>query len=109
MRSTYKTIGLWVILIVLFVAFYNFFSQGSDQVQEPSFTQLLTKVEEKKVKEVQVKGNTYSGKFVDTSEKFRTTGPAPDAVMLKQLRDSGVDVKYEREEQNSLWLTILGQ
>ncbi|WIG97865.1 ATP-dependent zinc metalloprotease FtsH [Myxococcus sp. SDU36] len=109
MRSTYKTIGLWVILIVLFVAFYNFFSQGNDQVQEPSFTQLLTKVEEKKVKEVAVKGNTYSGKFTDTSEKFRTTGPAPDAAMLNQLRGNGVDVKYEREEQNSLWLTILGQ
>ncbi|QDE69350.1 MULTISPECIES: ATP-dependent zinc metalloprotease FtsH [Myxococcus] len=109
MRSTYKTIGLWVILIVLFVAFYNFFSQGNDQVQEPSFTQLLTKVEEKKVKEVAVKGNTYSGKFTDTSEKFRTTGPAPDAAMLNQLRSNGVDVKYEREEQNSLWLTILGQ
>jgi cell division protease FtsH len=108
-RSTYKTIGLWVILIVLFVAFYNFFSQGNDQVQEPSFTQLLSKVEEKKVKEVSVKGNTYSGKFVDTSEKFRTTGPAPDAAMLNQLRNNGVDVKYEREEQNSLWLTILGQ
>ncbi|MBL0696401.1 ATP-dependent zinc metalloprotease FtsH [Comamonas sp. JC664] len=101
--------GLWVILIVLFVAFYNFFSQGNDQVQEPSFTQLLTKVEEKKVKEVAVKGNTYSGKFTDTSEKFRTTGPAPDAAMLNQLRNNGVDVKYEREEQNSLWLTILGQ
>ncbi|MFY1830310.1 ATP-dependent zinc metalloprotease FtsH [Myxococcus fulvus] len=109
MRSTYKTIGLWVILIVLFVAFYNFFSQGNDQVQEPSFTQLLSKVEEKKVKEVAVKGNTYSGKFVDTSERFRTTGPAPDAAMLNQLRNNGVDVKYEREEQNSLWLTILGQ
>ena len=109
MRSTYKTIGLWVILIVLFVAFYQFFSQGNDQVQEPSFTQLLSKVEEKKVKEVAVKGNTYSGKFVDTSEKFRTTGPAPDAAMLNQLRANGVDVKYEREEQNSLWLTILGQ
>ncbi|QSQ25301.1 ATP-dependent zinc metalloprotease FtsH [Pyxidicoccus parkwayensis] len=109
MRSTYKTIGLWVILIVLFVAFYNFFSQGSDQVQEPSFTTLLSKVEEKKVKEVAVKGNTYSGKFTDTNEKFRTTGPAPDSAMLNQLRASGVDVKYEREEQNSLWLTILGQ
>nr|WP_211193759.1 ATP-dependent zinc metalloprotease FtsH [Pyxidicoccus fallax] len=96
-------------MIVLFVAFYNFFSQGNDQVQEPSFTQLLSKVEEKKVKEVAVKGNTYSGKFVDTSEKFRTTGPAPDAAMLNQLRANGVDVKYEREEQNSLWLTILGQ
>ncbi|WP_223645937.1 ATP-dependent zinc metalloprotease FtsH [Corallococcus sp. EGB] len=109
MRSTYKTIGLWVILIVLFVAFYNFFSQGNEQVQEPTFTQLLTKVEEKKVKAVSVKGNTYSGTFSDSNDKFRTTGPAPDVAVLNQLRASGVDVKYEREEQNSLWLTILGQ
>ena len=77
MRSTYKTIGLWVILIVLFVAFYNFFSQGNDQVQEPTFTQLLTKVEEKKVRAVSVKGNTYSGTFNDSNDKFRTTGPPP--------------------------------
>ncbi|QAT85007.1 ATP-dependent metalloprotease FtsH [Corallococcus coralloides] len=109
MRSTYKTIGLWVILIVLFVAFYNFFSQGNEQVQEPTFTQLLTKVEEKKVKAVSVKGNTYSGTFSDSNDKFRTTGPPPDVAVLNQLRASGVDVKYEREEQNSLWLTILGQ
>ncbi|RKH56667.1 ATP-dependent zinc metalloprotease FtsH [Corallococcus llansteffanensis] len=109
MRSTYKTIGLWVILIVLFVAFYNFFSQGNDQVQEPTFTQLLTKVEEKKVRAVSVKGNTYSGTFNDSNDKFRTTGPPPDVAVLNQLRAAGVDVKYEREEQNSLWLTILGQ
>ncbi|CAM4004596.1 ATP-dependent metallopeptidase FtsH/Yme1/Tma family protein [Corallococcus exiguus] len=109
MRSTYKTIGLWVILIVLFVAFYNFFSQGNEQVQEPTFTQLLTKVEEKKVRAVSVKGNTYSGTFSDSNDKFRTTGPPPDVAVLNQLRASGVDVKYEREEQNSLWLTILGQ
>ncbi|MHA7630621.1 ATP-dependent zinc metalloprotease FtsH [Corallococcus sp. M7] len=109
MRSTYKTIGLWVILIVLFVAFYNFFSQGNEQVQEPTFTQLLTKVEEKKVRAVSVKGNTYSGTFSDSNDKFRTTGTAPDVAVLNQLRASGVDVKYEREEQNSLWLTILGQ
>jgi cell division protease FtsH len=108
-RSTYKTIGLWVILIVLFVAFYNFFSTGSDQVQEPTFTQFLTKVEDKKVRAVSVKGNTYSGVYTDTEEKFRTTGPEADATVLEQLRKNNVDVKYEREEQNSLWLTILGQ
>nr|WP_216617795.1 ATP-dependent zinc metalloprotease FtsH [Corallococcus carmarthensis] len=96
-------------MIVLFVAFYNFFSQGNEQVQEPTFTQLLTKVEEKKVRAVSVKGNTYSGTFSDSNDKFRTTGPAPDVAVLNQLRASGVDVKYEREEQNSLWLTILGQ
>jgi cell division protease FtsH len=108
-RSTYKTIGLWVILIVLFVAFYNFFSQGNEQVQEPSFTALLAKIEEKKVREISVKGNTYSGKFADTNDKFRTTGPAADTTMLNKLQGMGVDVKYEKEEQNNLWLTILGQ
>jgi cell division protease FtsH len=108
-RSTYKTIGLWVILIVLFVAFYNFFSQGSEQVQEPSFTQFLSKVEERKVQEVSVKGRTYGGKFTDTNETFRTTGPEADANLLEKLRSQGVNVKYEKEEQSNLWLTILGQ
>ncbi|WNG18048.1 ATP-dependent zinc metalloprotease FtsH [Cystobacter fuscus] len=109
MRSTYKTIGLWVILIVLFVAFYNFFNTNGVQVEEPTFTQFLAKVEDKKVREVSVKGNTYTGKFSDSQTDFRTTGPAPDAAILEQLRKNDVDVKYEREEQNSLWLTVLGQ
>ena len=109
MRSSYKTIGLWVILIVLFVAFYNFFSHGTEEVQEPTFTQFLTKVEDKKVKSVSIKGNVYSGTFTDSNEKFRTTGPAPDAAMMKLLRDQQVDVRYEKEEQNSIWLTILSQ
>ncbi len=109
MRSSYKTIGLWVILIVLFVAFYNFFSHGTEEVQEPTFTQFLSKVEDKKVRSVSIKGNVYSGTFTDSNEKFRTTGPAADAAMMKLLRDQGVDLKYEKEEQNSIWLTILSQ
>ncbi|MFL5350022.1 MAG: ATP-dependent zinc metalloprotease FtsH [Hyalangium sp.] len=109
MRSTYKTIGLWVILIVLFVAFYNFFSQGSEQVDEPAFTQLLSKVEKKEVRSISIKGNVYSGEYADSKSRFRTTGPVADTTMLTKLQNMGVDVKYEKEEQNNLWLTILGQ
>ncbi len=109
MRSTYKTIGLWVILIVLFLAFYQVFKQSSDPVQEPTFTQLLAKVESKKVRAISVKGNVYQGTYADTNEKFRTTGPEADSTMLNKLSGMGVDVNYEKEEQNSLWLTILGQ
>jgi cell division protease FtsH len=108
-RSSYKTIGLWVILIVLFVAFYNFFSKNSEEVQEPTFTAFLSKVEDKKVRSVSIKGNAYSGTFTDTNEKFRTTGPPADATIMQKLREQGVDVKYEKEEQNSIWLTILSQ
>jgi len=108
-RSSYKTIGLWVILIALFVCFFHIFNRQTDEVQEPTFTALLSKIEEKKVRQVSVRGNSYSGTFEDTHEKFRTIGPPADAVMLQKLRESGVDVKYEKEEQNNLWLTILGQ
>jgi cell division protease FtsH len=108
-RSSYKTIGLWVVLIVLFVAFYNFFSKGGEEIQEPTFSAFLAKVEDKKVTAVSIKQNTYSGVFTDTNEKFRTTGPAADATMMQRLRDKGVDVKYEKEEQNSIWLTIVSQ
>jgi cell division protease FtsH len=108
-RSTYKTIGLWVILIVLFVAFYQFFSQGGEQVREPTFSEFLTKVESNQVQAVSIKGRTYSGTFTDSKETFRTTGPEADAAILERLSKKNVDVKYEKEEQNSLWLTILGQ
>ena len=50
MRSTYKTIGLWVILIALFVAFYNVFSGHGEPVQQLSFTQFMGKVEEEKIR-----------------------------------------------------------
>ena len=109
MRSTYKTIGLWVILIVLFVAFYQFFSQGGEQVKEPTFSEFLSRVEKNQVQAVSIKGRTYTGTFTDTKEAFRTTGPEADAAILDRLNKSNVDVKYEKEEQNSLWLTILGQ
>ena len=108
-RSNYKSIGLWVILIVLFVAFYNFISHGGEEVQEPTFTQFLNKVNEKKITSVAVKGNVYEGTYADTNEKFRTTGPVADANILQKLRDDNVDVKFLPAEQNSIWLTILSQ
>ena len=108
-RSSYKTIGLWVILIALFVASTTS-SPDRREVEEPTFTALLTKIDEKKVRLVAVKGNTYSGAF-DGHATRSSAPPArpPTPPMLEQLRDAGVDVKYEKEEQNSLWLTILGQ
>jgi cell division protease FtsH len=78
-----------VILIALFVCFFHIFNRNQDEVQEPTFTALLSKIEEKKVRQVNVRGNTYSGTFEDTKERFRTIGPPADSVMLQKLRESG--------------------
>ncbi len=112
MRSSYKTIGLWVILIILFVAFYKFFSNTGEEVKKTSISQLIEKVDAGKVKKVTIQGNTYSGVFEGSpEEKFITTGPEPTLDMLERLRgeNKAVEVVYEPAEANSLWLTILGQ
>jgi cell division protease FtsH len=106
-RSTYKTIGLWVILIVLFVAFYQFFSQGNEPVEQPTFTELLDQVNAGEVKAVSVKGNTYSGTYEKTGKKFTTTGPEADAAILTQLREKKVGVKYEKQDDGNIWVAAL--
>ena len=109
MRSSYKTIGLWVILIALFIAFYQVFQHTGEEPVEKSFSSFLNDVKDKKVVSVEIKGNKYSGKLAGTNEKFKTTGPVADSNIVKQLRDDGVDVTFLPPEETSIWLTILSQ
>ncbi len=109
MRSSYKTIGLWVILIALFIAFYQVFQHTGEEPMEKSFTTFLNDVKDKKVVSVEIKGNKYAGKLAGTNEKFKTTGPVADSNIVKQLRDDGVDVTFLPPEETSIWLTILSQ
>ena len=102
MRSSYKTIGLWVVLIILFVAFYRVFSKDGEDISDITYSQFQKKVAEHKIGAVIIKGKLYTGEFVDSKEKFRATGPVADATMLKELRDANVDVKFEAEEQNGI-------
>src|SRR5262249_33777701 len=109
LRSSYKTIGLWVILIALFIAFYQVFQHSAEEPTEKSFTTFLNDVKDKKVSSVEIKGNKYQGKLVGTNEKFKTTGPVADSNIVKQLRDDGVDVTFLPPEENGFWLTMLSQ
>ena len=113
MRSSVKTVGLWLVLIVVFIGFYNFFSRTAEEVQEIPFTTFLEKVDGRGVKAVVVKQNYYEGTWAgaadDRAAKFRTKGPPADTQMLQKLRDGGVEVRYLPEEQNNLWITVLSQ
>ena len=109
MRNSYKTIGLWVILIILFLAFYQFFSGKPTDVQVLTFSAFQKKVAEKKITAVTIKGNLYEGKLADTNEEFRTTGPTADTALLKELRDANVDVTISQKEEPSLWVSTLVQ
>ncbi|MBL9037888.1 MAG: ATP-dependent zinc metalloprotease FtsH [Archangium sp.] len=117
MRSSYKTIGLWVILIILFVAFYQYFNHVTEDVKDLTFSEFQDQVEQGHIaSKVTIKGtpqtaNLYTGtlQLAAGTEKFRATGPSPDTELLNQFRAKKVNYTFEPKDENGIWLTVLGQ
>ncbi len=115
MRSSYKTIGIWVILIILFVAFYQFFNHTTDEVTDITFAEFQDHVEQGHItSKVTIKGspqsnNLYTGVIASTNQKFRATGPSPDTELLNSFRAKKVNYNIEGKDENSLWLSIVSQ
>jgi len=109
MRTTYKSILLWTLLILLFFSLFHVVQRTGPEAEEINFSNFLTQVDAKNVETVTVKGLDYEGAFKDGS-KFKTRGPAiVDSALLDRMTAGGVELRYEREEQNSLWVQILVQ
>jgi cell division protease FtsH len=108
-RQSYKTVLLWVVLILMFVAFYQFFAQHGREQKELAFSDFIAKVESSDVRDVTVKDLNYYGHLKDGSE-FHSVGPVdPMATIFEKLRQHQVKVLYEKPEQNSFWVTVLVQ
>ncbi|HET7753619.1 MAG TPA: ATP-dependent zinc metalloprotease FtsH [Anaeromyxobacteraceae bacterium] len=110
MRQSYKTVLLWVVLILMFVAFYQFFAQHGRESHRLDFSEFIARVDSGAVREVTVKDNlNYAGKLKDGTE-FETTGPVdPMATIFDRLNKAGVTVRYDKPEQGSFWVTVLVQ
>jgi cell division protease FtsH len=105
----YKTVLLWVILILLFVGFYQVFNRTNSDPAEIDFTSFLKKADEHQVKSLSIKGNKFTGKFVDEKD-FRVNGPdKADGALITRLAGDGVQVKFEGDESNGFLVTLLVQ
>jgi cell division protease FtsH len=108
-KQSHKTILLWALLIVMFVSFYQLFSQPGPEETKLDFTAFITEVEAGAVSEVTIKGTDYRGTLVNGQE-FKTTGPWPvDAELRQSMLDQGVVFRFENPEQGSLWVTLFIQ
>jgi len=109
LRQSYKTVLLWVVLILMFVAFYQFFAQHGHEQKEFAFSDFVGKVEAGDVRDVTVKDTNYQGHLRDGTE-FHTVGPSDaSGAVFERLQKKGVKVLYERPDQNSFWVTVLVQ
>jgi len=105
-KQSYKTtVLLWIILILLFVSIYNFYSKFSSEPQEMDFSTFMKHVEKQEVKSVKIKGLSYTGELTNGT-KFSTTGIIGENITDKLIANN-VSVTFEKEEQSSIWVQIL--
>ncbi|MDX2014260.1 MAG: ATP-dependent zinc metalloprotease FtsH [Myxococcaceae bacterium] len=109
MRSSYKTLILWVVLIFLFVGFYKIFQTQRLDEKELSFAEFQDKVEQGVVTKVEIKGSRYEGTLTDTNEKFRAIGPQADSRILEDLRKKKVNYNISPADENGFWITLFTQ
>ena len=108
MRQSYKTVLLWVVLIVMFVSFYQFFNHSGADIRETAYSEYLAKVESGEVESVTIKGNTHTYVLRGEATEYRTSGPATEQL-IEELRETGARFEFEKEEQGSVWIQLLLQ
>jgi cell division protease FtsH len=111
-KQSHKTLLLWVLLILMFVAIYNLVAQD-DQPRSVPFSEFVMDVRGGKVDRVDVRPLDNSAEYTywvkganDARQKKISIGILGEEFN-KELLDQNIKVKYLPEDQNGLWTSIL--
>src|SRR6267378_4061059 len=107
MNQVSRNIALWLVVALMFLLLFNFFSRTQQRSPEIIFSDLLNNVQKGEVASVTIQGNIISG---DTSsgEHFKTYAPS-DPDLVKTLRDKGVKIAARPAEGDPWWMVLLVQ
>ncbi len=107
MKQSHKTILLWVLLIAMFVSFYQIFSAAPQEGKVISFSEFWQKVSRDEVRHVTIRGDEITGEFVSGDKPtFRTRALLTDDL-IADMNKHGVGVTVEKEEDNPFWQSAL--
>ncbi|HEX5912962.1 MAG TPA: ATP-dependent metallopeptidase FtsH/Yme1/Tma family protein, partial [Rubrobacter sp.] len=104
MNATFKTVMLWMsLLVVIFLAWH--FAQIQKKETSWKFSEFMTHVQAGQVKEVTITGNEIKGKNA-SGETFRTYAPVGYEKFVDELLAKKVQVTIERD-QTPAWANML--
>ena len=105
MNATFKTIMLWMsLLVVIFLAWH--FAQIQKKESPLSFSEFVAQVEAGNISEVTVTGNEIKGKNNSGRDTFRTYAPQDYSKYMDTLLAKKVKVNVERD-QTPAWANLL--
>jgi cell division protease FtsH len=117
LRQSHKTVLLWIILIVMFVAIYQLFTNPSKGEDKQDFGQFLAEIAKPELRAgidkvtIQPRGNN-SAKYVvfykNTQKKVVTQGEYFDST-TSRFRELGINYSVDLKEDSNFWASILIQ
>jgi cell division protease FtsH len=107
LNSTVKQILIWVVLIAAVLCLWTLVSKsmGGQHDQSISYSDLLHRAKDGKIKDVVIDGNTVTGHLTN-NDQFHTTVPANDPEMYPLLMDHGVSIT-NKDQNGNYWVSML--
>jgi len=114
-KQSHKTLLLWVLLILMFLAIWQFLKEDGSRPAPVAFSDFLAQVQapedQAHVEKVTIKDREYVFEVFDPSSKTRkkaiTIGPEPDEALTQKLVERNVKVTFEKEDPSPFWSSAL--
>jgi cell division protease FtsH len=114
-KQSHKTLLLWVLLILMFLAIWQFLQSDGAKPAPVAFSDFMAlvdaKADEPHVEKVTINNHEYTFDVNDpvakTHKKSVTIGPEATDVLRKELLDHGVKVFFEKDEPSPFWSSAL--
>ncbi len=113
MKQSHKTLLLWVLLILMFVAIWNLV-KGEEQPRTVAFSEFVTQVREGNVEKVDAKATgvntaeyTYRLRTEQGAVQSQLTHGRQADWLDQLLTDQNVRVDWAPADQNSIWASLL--
>jgi len=107
MNANLRNFALWVIIVLLLLALFTLFQNPGQRAssQDITFSQLLSEVDQNKVRDVVIQGPEIHGTFTNGSS-FQTYAPS-DPTLVKRLYDGKVSITAKPPGDNVPWFVSL--
>lgn len=107
MNANIRNFALWVIIVLLLLALFSLFQNPTQRqaANDVSFSQLLTEVDQGRVRDVLIQGPEISGTFTD-GRTFQTYAPN-DPSLVQRLYGKGVSITAKPLQDNVPWFVSL--
>ncbi len=107
MNANLRNFALWVIIVLLLLALFTLFQNPGQRTasQDVSFSQLLTEVDQGRVRDVLIQGPEIHGTFTD-GRSFNTYAPS-DPTLVQRLYGKGVTITARPLTEQVPWFVSL--